>query len=146
MRGERILLVERGIPPVGRWTLPSGWIEQEDDISSAIVREVQEETALDVTSLGIICIRNRQKPEHNELYICFLCEADPSAEPVPDGYESTEARFVHPDEFDDLNLSPFSRWVAESYLQQRPAPLPLNNSFPGATVFAAFSSAPDPAE
>lgn len=144
VRGERVLLVERGIPPVGRWTLPSGWIEQEDTLSSAVVREVQEETGLDCTASGIICVRNISRPLRNDLYICFLCEVAPDAEPVPDGVESTRAEFVHPQDFDRIDLSPFSRYVIEQYLRQRPQPWPLSGTFPHAdsygtmVVFAPF--------
>lgn len=144
MRGEHVLLVERGIPPVGVWTLPSGWIEQEDTLATAVVREVQEETGLDCTPKGIICVRNIPKPEQNEMYICFLCEVAPDATPVPDGIESTRAEFVHPDDFDAIQLSRFSRFIIDHYQQQHPQPWPLTPSFkdfevyPNAAVFAPF--------
>ncbi|GAB4573674.1 MAG: hypothetical protein Kow0077_16810 [Anaerolineae bacterium] len=144
LRGEHVLLVERGIPPVGRWTLPSGWIEQDDTLESAVVREVREETGLVCVPEGIICIRNIPRPQRNELYICFLCTADPAQEPVPDGYESTAARFVHPAEFDQIDLSPFSRFIVEQYLRQRPQPWPLHQNLelvqqqPNARIFGPF--------
>jgi ADP-ribose pyrophosphatase YjhB (NUDIX family) len=144
LRGEQVLLVERGIPPVGRWTLPSGWIEQEDTLATAVVREVREETGLDCTTAGIICVRNTPKPQRNEMYICFLCLVAEDVVPVPDGIESTQARFVHPVEFDALDLAPFSRFVIEQYLARRPQPWPLaavfsrSKSFPDAAVFAPF--------
>lgn len=145
LRGEKVLLVERGIPPVGRWTLPSGWIEQEDTLATGVVREVQEETGLDCEPVGIICVRNTPKLAQNEMYVCFLCEVAPDAEPVPDGYESTQAIFVHPDEFDGLGeLSAFTRFVVERYLREKPTPWPLNGTFdrldiyPNAAVFAPF--------
>ena len=144
LRGEQVLLVERGIPPVGRWTLPSGWIEQDDNLATAVVREVVEETGIDCTPSGIICVRNIPKPERNEMYICFLCEAAPNAEPVPDGIESTRAEFVHPNDFDRIDISAFSRYVIEHYLQQRPQPWPLTQEFmaadayPSVAVFAPF--------
>lgn len=144
LRGDRVLLVERGIPPVGRWTLPSGWIEQEDTLASAVARELKEETDLDGTPLGIICMRNIPRHTCNEMYICFLCEVDPAAVPVPDGDESTQARFVHPDEFDSLDMSPFSRFIVEEYLAHRPTPWPVYETFPyrdkypDAMIFAPF--------
>jgi len=144
LRGERVLLVERGIPPVGRWTLPSGWIEQEETLETAVRRELKEETALDGRALGVICIRNIPKMARNELYVCLLCEVAPDVEPVPDGEESTQARFVHPSEFDSLDLSLFSRFVVERYLALRPQPWPLTADFPyreaypDAAIFSPF--------
>ena len=59
------------------------------------------------------------------------------AEPVPDGYESTQARFVHPSEFDDLDMSPFTRFVFEAYRAGQLKPWPLHaDIYPGASVFA----------
>ncbi|MGB1289044.1 MAG: NUDIX domain-containing protein [Aggregatilineales bacterium] len=124
LRDDRILLVERGIPPVGLWSIPSGWMEQDQNIEEAAITEVREETGLEITSKGILTIRNIVTPLQHEFYIVFLCEADPDATPVPDGVESTQARFVHPDEFDTIDLSVFSRWIIESYLEKRPEPIP----------------------
>ena len=57
-RNGAALVVERGIPPVGLWTIPSGFVEQDDNIQTAIVRELKEETALDVIPQGVVFLRN----------------------------------------------------------------------------------------
>jgi acetyl-CoA carboxylase carboxyl transferase subunit beta len=47
-----VLLVRRANPPLaGRWTLPGGKVEPGETPAEAIVREVREETGLDVTVL-----------------------------------------------------------------------------------------------
>jgi 8-oxo-dGTP diphosphatase len=44
-----IVLVQRGQPPfVGWWALPSGYIEADESVEQAAVRECKEETGLDV--------------------------------------------------------------------------------------------------
>ena len=131
VRGQMALLVERGIPPVGRWTIPSGYVEQDDTITTAVIREVQEETGLDCTPRGLICLRNIPKPHLNDVYLIFLCEVAPDAVAVPDGVESTQARFFHPDELDTIDpLSPFSRFVIEQYFAGRLKPWPLVGDVP----------------
>jgi len=46
---EGIVLVQRGQPPfVGWWALPSGYIEANESVEQAAVRECKEETGLDV--------------------------------------------------------------------------------------------------
>lgn len=43
----RLLLIQRANPPaVGRWTIPGGRVELGEDVHSAAVREVLEETGL----------------------------------------------------------------------------------------------------
>lgn len=46
----RLLLIRRGHPPAqGRWSLPGGRVEPGESDEQAVVREVAEETGLDVT-------------------------------------------------------------------------------------------------
>jgi len=49
-----IVLVQRGQPPfVGWWALPSGYIEADESVEQAAVRECKEETGLDVELLEL---------------------------------------------------------------------------------------------
>jgi 8-oxo-dGTP diphosphatase len=48
-RGNGLVLIRRGQPPfVGRWALPAGFIEEDESVEQAAVRECKEETGLDV--------------------------------------------------------------------------------------------------
>ena len=52
--GGGIVLVRRGQPPfVGWWALPSGYIEADESVEQAAVRECKEETGLDVELLEL---------------------------------------------------------------------------------------------
>lgn len=53
--GDRVLLGRRrGDPGQGTWSFPSGYIEYEDDFLTAAIREVKEETGLDVEICSIL--------------------------------------------------------------------------------------------
>ncbi|MBZ5552862.1 MAG: NUDIX hydrolase [Acidobacteriia bacterium] len=49
VRGDSVLLVQRGTPPlVGEWSLPGGAVEIGETLQEAVKREIQEETNLEI--------------------------------------------------------------------------------------------------
>lgn len=51
---RRLLLVKRGVEPLkGFWALPSGYVETDENVEAAAVREVLEETGLEVAIDGL---------------------------------------------------------------------------------------------
>jgi SAM-dependent methyltransferase len=50
---NNILLVKRNIEPFeGQWSLPGGFIEQDETVEEALTREIEEETGLKVKLIG----------------------------------------------------------------------------------------------
>lgn len=47
LAGERVVLIRRKNPPLG-WALPGGFVDEGERLDVAAVREVKEETGLDV--------------------------------------------------------------------------------------------------
>lgn len=69
-RDEKILLVHE---KNGLWSLPGGWIDVLESIESNTIKEVKEESGLDVIAKRIIAIQNRKK--HNKpLYPYGVCK------------------------------------------------------------------------
>ncbi|HEX9840683.1 MAG TPA: NUDIX domain-containing protein [Anaerolineales bacterium] len=73
---NKILLGKRlGEPGKGRWALPSGYIEFEDDFLSAAIREVKEETGLDIEIVSILNVQSAFLPlEFHFLGIYLLAQ------------------------------------------------------------------------
>ena len=77
---DRILLVERGKEPLkGYWSLPGGVLETGETLEQGVVREVREETGLDVKPLGVLEIFQRimRDPlgaaEYHYVLIDYIC-------------------------------------------------------------------------
>jgi ADP-ribose pyrophosphatase YjhB (NUDIX family) len=57
-RDDRVLIVRRARPPAhGLYTLPGGGVELGETLEQAVIREIQEETALDIEPVGLAGFR-----------------------------------------------------------------------------------------
>lgn len=55
LRGEDVLLIQRGKPPLeGQWSLPGGRIEWGEKVADAALRELKEETGCDAEIVGLV--------------------------------------------------------------------------------------------
>ncbi len=89
----RVLLVQRGREPLkGHWTLPGGLLELGESLTEAVVREVREETGLEVEAVELVELVDRIHREDGRVryhyviadYLCRvvggeLCAADDAA-------------------------------------------------------------------
>lgn len=67
----KVLLVQRGHNPgKGIWTIPGGYVDHDESIGKAIIREIQEETGILTLPLSIIALRDRPDERH-DAYIIF---------------------------------------------------------------------------
>lgn len=54
-QADQILLVKRAIDPErGKWALPAGYVDRGEDPSLALIREVREETGLEVVTTQLV--------------------------------------------------------------------------------------------
>lgn len=60
VQDRRVLLVRRGTEPLkGHWTLPGGLLEVGEALTAGVIREVREETGLDVEPIELIELLDR---------------------------------------------------------------------------------------
>lgn len=111
-REEKLLLVRRAQNPgKGYWTNPGGYIEQLEPIEETIVREVMEEAGVEAVVTGVAALRDQPRDIHN-VYIAFTMDYV-SGEPVPDNNEVDAAGFFSLEEMAEMNIAPFTRWLAD---------------------------------
>lgn len=71
---DRIVLVRRGNDPYkGSWALPGGFVEYGETVESAVLREVKEETGLDIELKGICGVYSDpdRDPRGHTVTICY---------------------------------------------------------------------------
>ena len=131
-RDGQLLLVRRASRHGrGNWQLPGGFIEPNETIEQAVVREVQEETGVIAEVEGVLGLRSRYDPESgNGIYIILLLRPV-SGEPRADGSEVDHAGYFSLEQIRQLNPLPPVNWeIAERVLspdRQLLNPIPLTN-------------------
>lgn len=90
----------------GNWQVPGGFVEQNETIEEAVVREVMEESGVLGEVQGVLGIRNRYDPDNgNSLYVVLLLRPL-RGEPTPDEREVDRAQYFTLDEIKELVTVP----------------------------------------
>ena len=116
----RLLLVRRlSRRGRGNWQIPGGFVEHDETMELAVVREVEEEAGVTSTVQGVLGIRNRYDAEGgNSLYIVMLLRPQ-SGEPNPDMTEVDRAEYFSLAEIEAMEqISPINIEVAKRALAE----------------------------
>ena len=114
----RLLLVRRASRRGhGNWQIPGGFVERNETMELAVVREVEEEAGVTARVQGVLGIRNRYDEEGgNSLYIVMRLSPQ-SGEPNPDMKEVDKAEYFSLAEIQALEqISPVNIEVAKRAL------------------------------
>jgi ADP-ribose pyrophosphatase YjhB (NUDIX family) len=123
---DRIVLIRRRDNDL--WALPGGGMDVGESMAETVVREVKEETGIDVEVTGVVGIYTN--PNHVMAYddgevrqqcsICFTTRML-GGQPATSS-ETSEVEFVAPARLDSLNIHPSMRLRIDHYLERRSAP------------------------
>jgi 8-oxo-dGTP diphosphatase len=83
IKGDRILLIQRGVEPnKGYWGTPGGYVSWDETTEQTVAREVKEETGLDVIKTTLVGIYSdparHPKQTINIVYIVEVADGTPS--------------------------------------------------------------------
>jgi len=97
--GDRVLLVKRATPPLqGYWGLPGGRVELGETVEQALLREVQEETGLQVVLeryLGYVDAIDRDEAGRVRYhYVVQYFRARPAGGTLAAADDAADARWV----------------------------------------------------
>ena len=74
MKEDSFLFLRRkNNPAKGEWWFPGGRIMKGETFKETLIREVKEETSLDVKVIKLIGVYNRIFPDRHDITIVFLC-------------------------------------------------------------------------
>jgi 8-oxo-dGTP diphosphatase len=98
-----LLLVRRGRgPAAGEWSVPGGRVERGETLAEAVVREVAEETGLEVVCGPLLGWVERIGDDHHHVILDF--EATLLGGTLAAGDDAAEAAWVPAGEVTDLRL------------------------------------------
>jgi len=110
IEGDRVVLVKRGHAPLlGEWSIPGGMLEVGETLRQAAVREVLEETGLQVEAGELLGVFDRivhdadERTLYHYVLIDFLCRRI-TGEPQP-ACDAAEARWFTRGEIGGLSLA-----------------------------------------
>ena len=122
VRDGRLLFVRRASRRGrGNWQVPGGFIEPDETIEEAVIREVAEEAGVEAEVEGVLGVRSRYDEDSgNSLYVVLLLRGL-TAEPKPDLREVDRAVYFSLEEIRALDPLPQTNWeVAQSALAPEP--------------------------
>ena len=103
-RDGHLLLIRRGTAPgLGQWSLPGGRVEQGETMAEAVVREVREETGLEVMCDAMVGWVERIGDDHHFVIIDFAVVPVSTAAPSA-GTDASDARWVPLWQVSELDL------------------------------------------
>ncbi|MFQ5909076.1 MAG: NUDIX hydrolase [Thermoplasmata archaeon] len=112
-RGQEVLLVQRKVPPsAGRWSLPGGAVELGETLHQAVVREVAEETGLEVEPVSLVgvydnIVEEGERVRFHYTLVDFVCRLVGGR--LHPGSDAGDARWVSLRDLDQVDLTPLAR-------------------------------------
>lgn len=121
-RGDRVLLIRRGTPPLaGAWSLPGGLADPGESLAGAAAREVAEECGIRIRVVDLITlfeyIEKDRRGRARYHYLVFDFAARYLEGTLGHASDAADARWVRSPEMDRLQVSEEVRRVVRQGLR-----------------------------
>lgn len=116
-RGDEILLVERKEPVAGAWTIPGGIVDWGEAVEDATIREVKEETDLEIGLRDILGVYSDpvRDPRGHIISIVFVAEVKGGELKV--SREHSDARWFELSRTGSLKMHADHRKILKDFLK-----------------------------
>jgi 8-oxo-dGTP diphosphatase len=122
--GDRVLLVKRGQEPLkGAWSLPGGVVEIGETLHAALIREVREETGLDVEIGAVVEVLDRisrdagGRVEYHYVILDYVCRVAGGS--LACASDAEDARWVSRGDLAQCNLTATAAAVVQRAFEMR---------------------------
>jgi ADP-ribose pyrophosphatase YjhB (NUDIX family) len=121
---NQILLINRRTD-ANMWTIPSGYIDTDENILETISREMREELNIIIIPRGIIALRQRlTSQEGNNLWVIFKATYK-TGDLKPDGNEIGKAIFIPLSRANKMRTTPVTKHIIKLLIGSKFNLLPL---------------------
>ena len=126
VRDGKVLLIRRGKEPLyGRWVVPGGTVELGETLEQALVREMSEETGLEVEPLEVLTVFDRIEREGERVvyhyvivdYLCRWLSGQAAA-----ASDALDVAWASPGELPGYDLPPKALEVVKDALRRAATP------------------------
>jgi 8-oxo-dGTP diphosphatase len=94
--GLHVLLIRRAAPPFeGTWALPGGFLELDETLEQAALRELREETGVQLTRMEQLRVFDAvdRDPRERVISVAYMAQVDVAAHPARGDDDASEAQW-----------------------------------------------------